>query len=794
MRDIMNHTCASFLSLVIVQIFIHLNHVHSCGDCASPNSVRMAIYHTKFGSLSDTSHFSEMAAENKELLVLPEIPADPQDYPKWLRQTSAKTLQSFMKIKNDNQIVERTSYHGLFLWARYWNPDVGLWEADEADLEELTAANIAEQCENLPQSALNFLENEDRKHYMLNEDSHRDLQIAFRGAILTAVANNQRLNRPLQVFDKNIEPLDLYQGVRVFIQLLELMRSVLQREVAQMLQSGLRIGQEVSSNPDISRSSVHEAIDSLENYCEALQLAGYRDAELQLVGQFRRQVRNHRVPIISTAVQRAREDTIESLRDSFLRLVPPDDQTEIEAEASLAQASRPQQMNRTVSTLFSQLKDLASTHVSNAMMSMLSEKNTPTSGGKTVSSSQKKTFTYDEQASYIQERKESKKTIQKLSKQLQQQRLEPVVRGRGRGFGRGRGRGAGRGDSGRSQEAEIEADFAQAENSREEFEAFNLEQAENSRKIREEFEAFMLEADNFLDTVPDSSLLGDFSSSHAEEFPTKSSAVPDSTSEHEPVKDQPSDNTVVSNSDSPASVPAVPTLPTAEHEAAKDTTTTEHDTAKDTQSEGEGISNSKGLEQGKPVLGSSWITRLMILFMIFIAASVVVFPEIFTFLASLDFMGTMVWTSSVTGAALVSGRRLGQGVINTTSIGAFFVFIVIVCFFNGPPCRAAALQIYIQISGKEDTLLDQRVNFPLSGFSTPLMNEFQDQRTTSMRDFLLQKPVVLMMVTQGDTSNFEYKWCNDGGANKSVSGNRADFTGNFRSVDIFVIVAQKREL
>jgi hypothetical protein len=299
----------------------------------------------------------------------------------------------------------------------------------------------------------------------------------------------------------------------------------------------------------------------------------------------------------------------------------------------------------------------------------------------------------------------------------------------------------------------------------------------------------MLEEDNFFDTVPDSSLLGDFSSSHAEEFSTKSSAVPDSTSEHEPVKDQPSENTV--NSDSPASVPAVPTLPTAEHEAAKDTTTAEHDAAKDTQSDSARVSNSKGPEQGTPVSGSSWITRLMILFMIFIAASVVVFPEIFTFLASLDFMGTMVWTSSVTGAALVSGRRLGQGGINTTSIGAFFVFIGIVCFFNGPPCRAAALQIDIQISGKEDTLLDHGVNFPLSGFSTPLMNEFQDQRTTSMSDFLLQKPVVLMMVTQGDSSNFEYKWCNDGGANKSVSGNRADFTGNFRSVDIDVIVAKK---
>jgi hypothetical protein len=47
-------------------------------------------------------------------------------------------------MKNENQIVERTMYHGFFLWALYGNPYIGLSVADDADVEQPTAANIAE--------------------------------------------------------------------------------------------------------------------------------------------------------------------------------------------------------------------------------------------------------------------------------------------------------------------------------------------------------------------------------------------------------------------------------------------------------------------------------------------------------------------------------------------------------------------------------------------------------------------------------------------------------------------------
>jgi hypothetical protein len=67
--------------------------------------------------------------------------------------------------------------------------------------------------------------------------------------------------------------------------------------------------------------------------------------------------------------------------------------------------------------------------------------------------------------------------------------------------------------------------------------------------------------------------------------------------------------------------------------------------------------------------------------------------------------------------------------------------------------------------------------FSLSYFSTTLMNEFQDQHTASMSEFLLQKPVAFLLITHSDSSNFECKWCNNlnVGANKSVC-KKAKFT------------------
>ena len=47
------------------------------------------------------------------------------------------------------------------------------------------------------------------------------------------------------------------------------------------------------------------------------------------------------------------------------------------------------------------------------------------------------------------------------------------------------------------------------------------------------------------------------------------------------------------------------------------------------------------------------------------------------------------------------------------------------------------------------------------------------------------------MAAAGDPSKFSTKWCNDGGANRSISNDITDFTSNYRAVSINITVYQR---
>ena len=49
----------------------------------------------------------------------------------------------------------------------------------------------------------------------------------------------------------------------------------------------------------------------------------------------------------------------------------------------------------------------------------------------------------------------------------------------------------------------------------------------------------------------------------------------------------------------------------------------------------------------------------------------------------------------------------------------------------------------------------------------------------------------LLRASTGDPSKFSCKWCNDGGANRSISKNITDFTSNYRSVNITIPIAKQ---
>ena len=130
--------------------------------------------------------------------------------------------------------------------------------------------------------------------------------------------------------------------------------------------------------------------------------------------------------------------------------------------------------------------------------------------------------------------------------------------------------------------------------------------------------------------------------------------------------------------------------------------------------------------------------------------------------------------SFVTGACGIAGlwhsRLKLSGWCAYLSICLMVTALVLGCFPQG------AHGIDIQEPGRPTSLL-----------YTPRISPFT---SSNVSDLLEQRTYVLNMVTQGDSSVFETKWCIDGGANRHVHSVPSDFK-NFKSVPVTVCVAKK---
>ena len=130
--------------------------------------------------------------------------------------------------------------------------------------------------------------------------------------------------------------------------------------------------------------------------------------------------------------------------------------------------------------------------------------------------------------------------------------------------------------------------------------------------------------------------------------------------------------------------------------------------------------------------------------------------------------------SFVTGACGIAGlwhsRLKLSGWCAYLSICLMVTALVLGCFPQG------AHGIDIQEPGRPTSLL-----------YTPRISPFT---SSNVSDLLEQRTYVLNMVTQGDSSVFETKWCIDGGANRHVHSVPSDFK-NFKSVPVTVHVAKK---
>ena len=141
-------------------------------------------------------------------------------------------------------------------------------------------------------------------------------------------------------------------------------------------------------------------------------------------------------------------------------------------------------------------------------------------------------------------------------------------------------------------------------------------------------------------------------------------------------------------------------------------------------------------------------------------------------------MRAMLTTSCVglSAHALAIQQRI-QYNWKTLVIPLFLIFLTV---FAGPINGALTQTHELQVPGATETYFRPAQNFCLSGFGTPCLQEFFEQ-----------KYAVAFMVTQGDSSNCHLKWCNDSGANRHISGDLSDFKPDtVRSVNIQITVAK----
>ena len=126
----------------------------------------------------------------------------------------------------------------------------------------------------------------------------------------------------------------------------------------------------------------------------------------------------------------------------------------------------------------------------------------------------------------------------------------------------------------------------------------------------------------------------------------------------------------------------------------------------------------------------------------------------------------------------------GSGILYKTPAGSRCSFIgggFLLLVFLSPVCLGNGASIELQTPGQPATVLKQGFDRYRNrhAFSSPGMSTFLETESSAF------------MISQGDPSDFAPKWCVDSGANGSISNCIADFTSNYREVNINITVAKQ---
>ena len=435
---------ANFVCPLLIVVIQHLYNDHFRTQIRKELHVALEGWRIHSRHMSNYARFTAMSGDGQKL-SFPPFPDDQLDWGPWLRQQIQTTNACTLRIKNDQGKYETISYLSLYIMGYRWDVNVNMWPAN-ADIAKLKAAAVIKNTLSITDEEKGFLADDEKLFHFTDARTHRQMQVTLRAALMQALQDHA-LFPEIEIFDKTMGPLDLYQGSRLLAKISELCHFHLRRAKGKLIPEALQIPSDIQANNDISKAEMHEQISRLDKFVLALTLGGDKNAESEFVEHFFEILHDHPRPIIVSIIKEAETTgpTIAALR-AVLKFMPLDP-TRTDASAHLTSAPpEPSLMERTCT----------------AMMTFLS-----TTGPKSsdpAGSARGKTFSTEQQNAYIERLKAQSKAKDQTIKTLQQALTSrDASAGNGRGgrggrgayAGRGRGRGRGRVTSEGLPEAEL---------------------------------------------------------------------------------------------------------------------------------------------------------------------------------------------------------------------------------------------------------------------------------------------------------------------------------------------------
>ena len=202
--------------------------------------------------MSNYARFTAMsqASDSSKLRFSP-FPEDSLEWVPWFQQSLQTCNAGTLRIKNAEGKTEIISYLSLYLMGYRWNPDEELWAADVADITKLDAAAILAHTPFITAEEKGFLQEDEALVHFSDARVHRQMQVTLRSAILESVRDHT-LFPEIDIFDKTIGPLDLYQGSRLLAKLSDLCTAHLRRAKKTLLPEAMNIPSDIQARVSVA--------------------------------------------------------------------------------------------------------------------------------------------------------------------------------------------------------------------------------------------------------------------------------------------------------------------------------------------------------------------------------------------------------------------------------------------------------------------------------------------------------------------------------------------------------------